>query len=59
MRVENEENMRETETAFVLSLILTNLLILIVLIGIVWLLHSAITAGSELSMFLRSTGIWP
>lgn len=53
MPEKNRRDLPETETAFTLCIFLTNFLILLILVGAVWLMHSTVAANSELSIFLR------
>ena len=53
MREKNEKNIRETEAALAFSVLLMNILIFLVLGGVVWMMHSAITESSALNAILR------
>lgn len=53
MRDKNKKIINETEAAFVLSIFLTNLLIVAVLGAIVWVMYSVIDGNGEFYIFLR------
>jgi len=53
MRENNEKSQKETDVAFVIASFLLNVLILIVLCGSAWMLHSFIIQPNSSGAFLR------
>jgi hypothetical protein len=58
MREKNGNNMQETDAAFVLSLALMNILILVVISVVGWVLYLAVSSSNDLTVFFRG-GILP
>ncbi len=53
MRENNEKSQKETDVAFALASFLLNVLILLVLCGGAWMLHSYIAQSNSSGAFLR------
>ena len=53
MGEKTRNNKQETDVAFALSIVLTNILLLAVMGGIVWLIHLAVSSNGVLYTFLR------
>ena len=53
MRENNEKSQKETDAAFAVASFLLNVLILIVLCGSAWMLHSFIIQPNSSGAFLR------
>ena len=54
MRENNEKSQKESDIAFALASFMLNVLILAVLCGSAWLLHSVIAQPNSSGMFLRN-----
>ena len=50
----NKNNKPEIETAFAIAILLQNILILAVLCGLVWFLHTTITQSSSLNALMHN-----
>ncbi len=53
MREKNENTFQETEAAFAFAVLLLNVLIILILCGGIWMLHSLIAQPDSPVMFLR------
>jgi len=58
MRENNEKLQKETDIAFALATFLLNVLILLVLCGGAWMLHSLTTQSNSQGAFLRDFTIY-
>jgi hypothetical protein len=58
MRNKNHKTVQETQTAFAFAVLLQNILILLVIGGVVWVLHSTVSEPSALNAILRG-GMFP
>jgi len=58
MRENNEKSRKETDIAFALASFLLNVLILAVLCGSTWMLHSFIAQSNSSGAFLRDYTIY-
>ena len=58
MRENNVKSQKETDIAFAITLFLLNVLILVVLCGSAWMLHSLIAQSNSPSAFLRDYTIY-
>ena len=58
MRDKNRKTVRETQTAFAFAVLLQNILVLLVIGGFVWVLHSTVSETSAFNAILRG-GMFP
>jgi len=58
MRENNEKSQKEIDIAFVLASFLLNVLILVVLCGSAWMLHSYIAQSNSSGAFLQDYTIY-